>query len=425
MHAIARKLRYAESVRLSDCAPQNKQETVMQTPFQRRQILTQGAALLGTAASGLLLPQHVLAQSGKIRVGFMLPYTGTFAQLGVAIENGVRMAINEQGGKLGGREIEWFKVDDESEPSKAIENANKLVQRDKVDVLIGTVHSGVQMGIHRVARESGVLNLIPNAGVHIATRAQCAPNVFRTSFTNSQPTMALGEAMVKRGHKKAVWITWKYAAGDEAYEGFKESYTKAGGTIVKELGLPFPNVEFQALLTEIAALKPDAVACFFAGGGAAKFMKDYAAAGLKDKIPLYGSGFLTEGTIEAAGPAAEGVLSTLHYGDGIETKRNQEFRLNYAKTFKMQPDVYAVQGYDTGLLLVQGANAVKGDLSNKAALYKAMEGATIDSPRGKWTMSKAHNPVQDMYLRQVVGKENKVIGVAAKALADSGAGCRL
>jgi len=392
--------------------------------FNRRQILSQGAALMGTA-SGLLLPQHALAQSGKVRVGFMLPYTGTFAQLGVAIENGVRLAINEQGGKLGGRDIEWFKVDDESEPAKAIENANKLVQRDKVDVLIGTVHSGVQMGIHRVARESGVLNLIPNAGVHIATRAQCAPNVFRTSFSNSQPTMALGEVMVKRGHKKAVWISWKYAAGDEAFEGFKESYTKAGGTIVKELGLPFPNVEFQALLTEIAALKPDAVACFFAGGGAAKFMKDYAAAGLKDKIPLYGSGFLTEGVIEAAGSAAEGVLSTLHYGDGIETKRNQSFRLNYAKTFKLQPDVYAVQGYDTGLLLIQGANAVQGDFNNKAALYKAMEGATVDSPRGKWTMSKAHNPVQDIYLRQVVGKENKVIGVAAKALADSGAGCRI
>ena len=189
----------------------------------RRAVLTRSAALVGAASTGLLLPEIVRAQSNKLRVGLMLPYTGTFAQLGVAIENGVRMAINEQGGKLAGREIEWFKVDDESEPSKAIENANKLVQRDKVDVLIGTVHSGVQMGIHRVARESGVLNLIPNAGVHIATRAQCAPNVFRTSFTNSQPTMALGASMVKNGHKKAVWITHKYAAGDEAFEGFKES----------------------------------------------------------------------------------------------------------------------------------------------------------------------------------------------------------
>jgi branched-chain amino acid transport system substrate-binding protein len=388
-------------------------------------VLTRSAALVGAASSTLLIPSQSQAQTGKIRVGLMLPYSGAFAPLGVAIENGVRMAINEQGGKLGGREIEWFKVDDESDPSKGIENANKLVQRDKVDVLIGTVHSGVQMGIQRVARDSGVLSLIPNAGVHAATRSLCAPNVFRTSFSNSQPTLALGQAMVNKGHKKAVWITWKYAAGDEAFEGFKESYTKAGGTIIKELGLPFPNVEFQALLTEIAALKPDAVACFFAGPSGAKFMKDFAAAGLKGKIALYGSGFLTEGVLQAAGPAADGVMTTLHYSDSLDTPRNKKFRLEYAKTFKMQPDVYAVQGYDTGLLLIQGANAVKGDLSKKPDLYKAMEGAVIDSPRGKWTMSKTHNPIQDMYLRVVENGENKVIGVAAKALADPGTGCKM
>ncbi|MES2608586.1 MAG: ABC transporter substrate-binding protein [Pseudomonadota bacterium] len=391
----------------------------------RRLVISRSAALVGAASTGLLLPSIVRAQSGKVRVGFMLPYTGTFAQLGVAIENGVRMAIDQQGGKLGGREIEWFKVDDESEPSKGVENASKLVQRDKVDVLIGTVHSGVQMGIQKVARDTGVLNLIPNAGVHAATRGLCAPNVFRTSFSNSQPTLALGKAMMDKGHKKAVWITWKYAAGEEAFEGFKQSYTAAGGTIVKELGLPFPNVEFQALLTEIAALKPDAVACFFAGGGAAKFIKDYAAAGLKDKIPLYGSGFLTEGVLDAAGPAADGIITTMHYSDSLDTPRNKQFRLEYAKAFRSQPDVYAVQGYDTGLLLVQGANAVKGDLAAKPALYKALEGAVIDSPRGKWTMSKAHNPVQDIYLRVVENKENKVVGVAAKALSDSGAGCRM
>lgn len=391
----------------------------------RRLVLSRSAAIIGAASTGLLLPQMARAQGNKVRVGLMLPYTGTFAQLGVAIENGVRMAIDEKGGKLGGREIEWFKVDDESNPPKGVENANILVQRDKVDVLIGTVHSGVQMGIHKVARDSGVLSIIPNAGVHAATRALCAPNVFRTSFSNSQPTRALGKAMVDRGHKKAVWITWKYAAGDEAFEGFKESYTAAGGTVIKELGVPFPNVEFQALLTEIAALKPDAVCCFFAGGGAAKFIRDYAAAGLKGKIPLYGSGFLTEGVLDAAGPAADGIITAMHYSDSLDTPRNKQFRLDYAKTFRTQPDVYAVQGYDAGQLLVAGAAAVKGDLNNKKALYAAMENATIDSPRGKWKMSKSHNPVQDFYLRVVENKENKVIGVAAKALADPGTGCKM
>ncbi len=393
--------------------------------LNRRLLLSRSAAVVGASSMGLLLPQIVRAQSDKVRVGFMLPYTGTYAQLGVAIENGVRMAIAEKGGKLGGREIEWFKVDDESEPSKGVENANKLVQRDKVDVLIGTVHSGVQMGIQRVARESGVLNIIPNSGAHASTRALCAPNIFRTSFTMAQPTLALGKPMVDAGLKRAVWITWKYAAGDDSLEGFKESYTKAGGTIIKEMGLPFPNVEFQALLTEIASLKPDAVACFFAGAGAAKFMKDYAAAGLQGKIPLWGSGFLTEGVLEAAGPAAEGVITTMHYADSLDTPRNKQFREAYAQQFKSQPDVYAMQGYDSGQLLLQGVAAVNGDMSKKAELHQAMETAVIDSPRGKWTMSKAHNPVQDIYLRVVEKGDNKVTGIAAKALADSGAGCKM
>ncbi len=390
----------------------------------RRQVLSQGAAIAGVASAGFLA-SNASAQTSKLRVGLMLPYTGTFAQLGVAIENGFRMALNEQGDKLGGREVEFFKVDDESEPAKGIENANKLVQRDKVDVIIGTVHSGVQMGIQKVARDSGVLSIIPNAGLHAATRSLCAPNVFRTSFTNGQPTQALGPVLLAKGQKKVVWISWKYAAGDESLEGFKAGFVSGGGTIVKELGLPFPNVEFQALLTEIASLKPDAVVCFFSGGGAVKFLKDYAAAGLKGKIPLYGSGFLTEGVLDATGTAAEGVMTTLHYADSLNTPRNKAFRLAYVKTYKLQPDVFAVQGYDAGLLLIKGANAVKGDFTKKVDLYKAMEGAVIDSPRGKWTMSKAHNPIQDIYLRVVEGKENKVLSIAAKALADSGAGCKM
>jgi branched-chain amino acid transport system substrate-binding protein len=390
-------------------------------PLSRRLALVRGAACVGAAT----LPGLARAQGAPIKIGLMLPYTGTFAQIGVSIENGFRLALDEQGGKLGGRAVEFVKLDDESEPSKGVENAQKLVQRDKVDVIVGTVHSGVQMGIQKVARDTGVLSIIPNAGVLAATRALCAPNVFRTSFSNSQPTLALGKPMMDKGLKRAAWISWKYAAGEEAFDGFKESYTKAGGTIVKDLWLPFPNVEFQALLTEIAALKPDAVACMFAGAASAKFIKDYAAAGLKDKIPLWGSGFLTEGVLDAAGPAAEGVMTTMHYSDSLDTPRNQQFRTVYAKAFKLQPDVYSVQGYDAGQLLVQGARAVKGDLSAKAALYKAMEGATIDSPRGKWTMSRAHNPVQDFYLRRVEKGENKVLGVAVKALSDSGVGCKL
>ncbi|MEK7361309.1 MAG: ABC transporter substrate-binding protein [Pseudomonadota bacterium] len=393
----------------------------MNQPFGRREFLKTAAAAAGVAS----LPNFAYAQGAKIRIGLMLPYTGTFAQLGVAITNGFKLAVAESGGKLGGRELEYFTVDDESDPAKATDNANKLVTRDKVDVLIGTVHSGVEMGIIKIARESGVLHINPNAGVAAATGALCAPNIFRTSFANSQTTYPMGKVLADRGVKSVVTLTWKYAAGEEMVEGFKDGYSKGGGKILKELYLPFPGVEFQSLLTEIASLKPEAVFVFFAGGGAAKFLKDWQAAGLKGKIGLYGSGFLTDGVLDAVGDAAEGVETTLHYGDGIETPKNKTFRLNYAKTYKLQPDVYAVQGYDAGLLLAAGLKAVKGDVSKKKELIAAMEKAEIDSPRGKWKMSKDHNPVQDMYLRKVIGKENKVTSVAIKALDYPARGCKM
>ncbi len=390
--------------------------------INRRKFLTSA----GMVAAGALLPKSiVLAQAQKIRIGIMLPYTGTYAQLGAAITNGFKLAVSERGGKLGGRELEYFTVDDEAEPAKAPENTNKLVQRDQVDVLVGTVHSGVQMGMVKIAKETNTLLIIPNAGLDAATGALCAPNIFRTSFSNWQPSFPMGKVLADRGIRNVVSLAWKYGAGEEAVAGFTEGFIKAGGKSVRGMWIPFPNVEFQALLTEIASIKPDAVFVFFAGGGAAKFIKDYAAAGLRKTIPLFGSGFLTDGVLDAVDNAAEGIETTLHYADGLNTKRDQAFRAAYRKAFKSEPDVYAVQGFDAGLLLAAGLDAVKGDVSKKKEMIAAMEKTKIDSPRGAWTMSKAHNPIQDFYLRKVVGRENRFVSIAHKALADPARGCKL
>jgi branched-chain amino acid transport system substrate-binding protein len=378
------------------------------------------------AAAGLLLSAGAaLAQQPKVKIGLMLPYTGTYAALGNAITNGFKLAIDENGGRLGGREIEYFTVDDESNPAKAPDNANKLIKRDGVDVLVGTVHSGVALAMSKVARDNNTLLVIPNAGADDITGPLCAANVFRTSFSNSQMGIAMGKVMAEQGKKTAVTFTWKYAAGDESVGGFKEAFEAGGGKVIKELSLPFPQVEFQSYLTEIAALKPDVVYVFFAGGGAVKFVKDYAAAGLNKTIQLVGAGFLTDGTLEAQGEAAQGLLTTLHYGDGLNNPKNIAFRAAYAKAFKTEPDVYAVQGYDAAQLLIVGMNAVKGDTTKRAEIVKAMESARIDSPRGSLTLSKSHNPIHDIYLRKVEGKENKVIGVAVKNLTDPPRGCKL
>lgn len=380
-----------------------------------------------TAAAASLLAAGIACAQGNtpIKVGFMLPATGTYANLGTMIENGFKLHVAEQGGKLGGREVQYFKVDDESDPAKANDNVNKLIQRDKVDVLVGTVHSGVASTMAKAAKESNTILIVPNAGADAITGPMCAKNIFRTSFTNWQPAFAMGKVAAERGHKKIMTITWNYAAGNESVKGFAEGFEKGGGKVVGNLTLAFPNVEYQALLTQIAAEKPDAVYAFFAGGGAVKFVKDYVAAGLNKTMPLYGPGFLTDGTLEAQGAAAQGMFTTLHYADKLNTPRDNAFRQAFMAAYKSDGDVYAVQGYDAAQLLATGMKSVGGDFAGKReAMLKAMHTATIDSPRGKFTLSAANNPIQDIYLRQVQGTDNVVKGIAIKALADPARGCR-
>jgi len=380
----------------------------------------------GGAASGLLLSRRAFAASKvKLRIGLLLPYSGTYAALGNNITEGMKLAAREHDGKLGGREIEWVAVDDESDPAKAPANVNKLVIGEKVDVLTGPVHSGVAMAMMQIVRQENTLTIVTNAGAQAVTGSLCAPHVFRTSFSNWQTSHPCADVVLKDGRKKAVLMFWNYSFGQESMAAFKEGYAKGGGSIVKEIPVPFPSTEFQAHLSEIAALKPDAVFVFFAGAGAAKFVKDYAAAGLRDKVPLYGSGFLTEGVLAAQGQAAEGVKTTLHYADSLDNPTNHRFREAFKKATSREADVYAVAGYDTVNVLAQALARVQGDTSARKDLIAAIESVRVDSPRGPFRFSKAHNPVQNVYLRQVKAGREVVLGVAQKDAEDPASGCAM
>ena len=382
-----------------------------------------GGLAAGAAVGALAWP--ALAQGAPLRIGLMLPYSGTFAQLGENITTAFEMYLAERGGKLGGRSVTVMKLDDGSDPAAAPQNVNRLLNRDKADVLVGTVHSGVVMALVQAAREKGVPLIIPNAGNVAASRELCSESVFRTSFSNWQPAYGMGKALAATGVKKAVWVTWDYAAGKESAEGFRDGLKAGGAELVQILTLPFPETNFQPILAQLPRLGVEAVGSFFAGGGAVQFVRDYAAAGLRDKLPLCGSGFLTEGTLAAQGAAAEGVRTALHYGDGLDIPKNTAFRKAFKEKAGREADVYAVQGYDAAQLLAAGVDAVKGDMDADKALFAAMRGARIDSPRGAFTLSASHNPVQNIYLREARGGENKVIGIAAEALADPGTGCKL
>jgi branched-chain amino acid transport system substrate-binding protein len=390
--------------------------------INRRHLLSVGVSAGAASAFGSYLrPSY--AQSGSLKIGVLLPFSGTYAPLGEAIMRSLELYTNSHGGKLAGRSVSFVKVDDESAPPKATELTTKLIKGEKADILIGTVHSGVAMAMVKIAREDGIPTIVPNAGADIITRAMCAENVFRTSFANSQIGRATGDSMIKAGHRKAVTVSWKYAAGEEMVGGFKKAFAAGQGEVLKDITIPFPDVEFQSALAEIASLKPDCVYVFFSGGGALKFIKDYAAAKLG--IPLWGPGFLTDGVEAEAGAAGDGIKTVLHYVGDLDNPENKAFVEAFQQAYKIPPDVFAVQGWDAAQLLDIGLKAVDGDVAKRPQLNAAMAKAVFNSPRGPFKLSSSHNPVQNFYLRELKGGKNNYLGLAAAAIADDTAGCKL
>ncbi len=379
----------------------------------------------GLATLPVSMSTQVFASDEPVKIGIMLPFSGIYAAPGDSTRNGLKMALQEKASELHGRKIEYIEIDTEARPERAPEIASSLLDRSKADFIIGPVHSGVAMGMLKVLRGKDTVMIVPNAGAGPVTGPLCAPNVFRTSFSSWQPSYPMGKVALDKGYKNVVTMSWNYGMGRESLDAFEESFTAGGGKIVKQMLVPFPQTEFQSYLSEIASLKPDAVFVFFAGGGAVKFTKDYEALGLKGKIPLLGSGFLTEGTLEAQGSSAEGVLTTLHYADTLDNDLNNKFRASYREQFGKASDIYAVQGYDTGLLIANAINELNGNISDRDALINTMANTTINSPRGDFTFSKAHNPVQNIYLRTVENGENKVIEIASPMLEDPARGCKL
>lgn len=376
-------------------------------------------------ALGISLCAPAMADSHPIKIGMMLPYTGTYSALGDAITDGFQLAMFENGNRLGGRDIDFVILDSEANPSRAPQNMSRLVNSDNVDFVVGPVHSGVAMAMLRIAQQTGTTLIIPNAGLEAATNELCGPNIFRTSFSMWQDSYPMGQVAYDQGHRDVVTITWDYSAGQEDLAGFEEAFKDAGGNVVEQILVPFPSTEFQPYLAQIANIGPDAVYTFFAGGGGVSFVRSYADAGLNESIPLLGSGFLTDGNLAAQGDAAEGVMTTLHYSETLDTPENQAFVEAFRDAFDYEADTYAVQGYDAGMMLVRAIDSLDGNIDDKDALHAAMSAVEMTSPRGPMAFSASNHPIQNIYLREVRDGRHEVVDIAHEALEVPDTGCEL
>jgi branched-chain amino acid transport system substrate-binding protein len=395
------------------------------TAISRRQVLgLLGAAGLGAAAGGCGSSvgdsdegdAGGAGAGGKIKVGLVIPQAGVYAPLGVDMKRAWDLWLERHATKFGKYTVETVIADEGETPQTGVPAVQKLLQNDGVDVLVGIVNSSTALGVKDMVAESKKVLLVANAGAADITGKARSPYIWRTSFTNAQVTVAMGKRLAGAG-KTAFAIAPDYAAGAEAIGGFKTAFTAGGGAIVGEDKPAFGKTQdYQPFLSRIQASGAQLTFCFFAGAEAVTFVKQYAQFGLASKVPLYASGFLTEGGVLAAqGDAAVGVQTTLHYSTELDNAANKEFRSAYEAKYNAPPTVYSVQVWDTAAVLdraLKTATGLQGDAISQAL---GSVGSIDDSPRGPWSFD-GQTPKQAFYLRKVEKRGNTYVNAVVEDL---------
>ncbi len=360
-----------------------------------------------------------------LKLGLVLPYSQVYAQLGESITNGMQLYFDGVGGMAGGRRVELIKEDEEVDPQIGLRKARKLIEQDNVDLLAGVVSTPTAYAIRDIVDQSKTIFLCANAGGNDLSRGRKSQYIFRTSFSNAQPSLPMGEYVAKTA-KKVTICAADYGAGRESMAAFRGGFEQAGGTVVSEVYPPFPNTDYAPFLGQIQSAGPEAVYSFFAGSDAVNFVKQFDEFGLKKEIKLFGSGFMLEQDVfEAQGLSGVGGVTGLHWALTLDNPENTKFVQEYRTKFNRDADVYAMQGYDTAHVIVEALNKTSGNTSDKDALIKAIEGMSFASPRGPFRMDpETRNPIHNVYAREardVGGKPSNVVVETFRDIKDPGA----
>jgi branched-chain amino acid transport system substrate-binding protein len=363
-----------------------------------------GVVGAGLAASPLLSACGSSTASGPVKIGVLLPYSDIYAVLGESITEAMKMYFESVGNEAGGRQIELITEDTEIKPDVGQQKARKLVEQDNVDFVAGVVSSGVLMGSRDYFDETKKLLICANAGANPISRGAKTPYIWRTSFTNWQPNWPLGTWAHENVAQQAYISAPDYAAGHNMADAFTNSFEAAGGEILGTQFTPFPNMGDPApFITELADADTPMVYCFYSGGAAVTFVKAYGEFGLTGNIPLVAAGFtVEEDVLPAQGEAALGTLSGLHWALLLDNLENKAFTAAYKERTGKDANVFAMQGYDTGRVIVEMLNAVEGDTSNVDNMIDALGGVSFNSPRGPFALdANSQNPRQHIYVREV------------------------
>jgi len=353
--------------------------------------LAAAAMLLGTAMS------PALAQE-KIKLGVVVTLSGPAAALGQQVRDGFALAVKDLGGKMGGRDVEVIVADDELKPDAAVTKVKGLLERDKVDFVVGPIFSNILQAIHRPITESKTFLISPNAGPSTFAGKDCNPFFYVTSYQNDQVHEILGKVAQDRGYKRMYLMVPNYQAGKDSVAGFKLDYK---GEIVEESYMPLNTLDFQPELSKISSQKPDALFTFMPGGLGVNLVKQYRQAGLADSIPVLSAFTVDESTLPAQQDAAVGMFGGANWAPNLDNPQNKKFVAAYEAAYNSVPGTYAFQAYDAAMLIDSAVKAVKGDLSNKDAVGAALKKADFTSLRGAFKFNTNGYPIQNFYLTKV------------------------
>ena len=349
------------------------------------------AVLLGSAAG------PAVAQE-KIKVGIIVTLSGPAAVLGQQSRDGFQLAVKELGGKMAGKDVEVVVVDDELKPDGAVTKAKGLLEREKVDFVVGPIFSNILQAIHRPVTENKTFLISPNAGPSSYAGKECNPFFYVTSYQNDQVHEILGKVAQDRGYKRVYVLVPNYQAGKDSAAGFKLDYK---GEIAEESYMPLGTLDFQVELTKISSSKVDALFTFMPGGMGVGLVKQYRQAGLADKIPVLSAFTVDESTLPAQQDAAVGMFGGANWAPNMDNPQNKKFVASYEAAYNSVPGTYAMQGYDTAMLIDSAVKAVKGDLKNKEAVSAALKKAEFTSLRGDFKFNVNGYPIQNFYLTKV------------------------
>lgn len=359
------------------------------------------AATLAAAAATAIAPVQA---ADKIKVGFLSTLSGPGGALGVEIRDGFQLALKHRNDKLGGLPVELIVVDDQQNPDVGRQAAERLLKRDRVDVMTGMVFSNVLLPIMPSILNNDTVYLSTNTGPADYAGEKCNKNFFAVAWQNEDIPAAVGQYVSEKGHKSVFLIAPNYPGGRESVGGFKRLYK---GKIAEEVYVKMGQLDYSSELAQLRASGADAAFFFLPGGMGISFIKQLVASGLSTNVTLYAPGFSgDQDTIKAVGEPMLGMFNSSQWAADLPGDANQKFVADFEKEYGRIPTLYASQGYDAAMLLDGAVRDVKGKLEDKEAFRKALRAANFKSVRGNFKFNNNQYPIQSYYLR-VIGRDKQ------------------